>query len=108
MSNEFCQYDYGAVKNQRIYGQPEPPNYELSKITCPVYLYYSDNDDKSDPKDIARLEEYLGDLRLSHKIPNPMWTHMDFIFALEVKSQINDLVIKGCNENDNVNKIFQY
>jgi hypothetical protein len=43
-------FDYGYFENKRVYGQSAPPDYELSKITAPVFLHYSGNDWLSAPK----------------------------------------------------------
>lgn len=43
-SGNFGQFDYGIVKNKRIYGQITPPNYNISLITAPVALFYGEND----------------------------------------------------------------
>lgn len=43
-SGKFRQYDYGREKNMLIYNSPEPPDYDVTKITVPIYLFYSKND----------------------------------------------------------------
>jgi lysosomal acid lipase/cholesteryl ester hydrolase len=43
-SGRFCRFDYGQKKNEKLYGSLTPPDYELKKITAPVYLYYSTGD----------------------------------------------------------------
>lgn len=43
-SAKFRMYDYGFAKNLVKYGQMTPPEYDLSSVTAPVYLHYSDND----------------------------------------------------------------
>lgn len=43
-SGHFRQYDFGTLINLSKYRQLEPPDYSLSKVTCPVALYYSNND----------------------------------------------------------------
>jgi hypothetical protein len=40
----FGQFDFGEKKNMEKYGQSTPPQYNLSLVTSPVALYYSDND----------------------------------------------------------------
>ena len=40
----FQRYDYGKTKNQQLYGQPTPTDYDLSKVTCPVYIFWGQND----------------------------------------------------------------
>lgn len=31
-NKKFCKYDYGVKKNVEIYGQEEPPSYDLGSI----------------------------------------------------------------------------
>ena len=40
----FLHYNYGKKGNLQRYGQVEPLPYDLSQVTSPVYIYYSDND----------------------------------------------------------------
>lgn len=43
-SAQFRRFDYGWIENLIQYGSTSPPNYDLSKVTAPVALFYSDND----------------------------------------------------------------
>lgn len=43
-SGKFRKYDYGYVKNLLIYNSVEPPDYDLSKTTVPIALFYANND----------------------------------------------------------------
>lgn len=43
-SGKFAHYDHGKVKNQEIYGQDKPPEYNISALTVPVATYWSQND----------------------------------------------------------------
>ena len=43
-SGKFQQYDYGITGNKEKYNSLVPPKYDLSKITAPVHVYYSEND----------------------------------------------------------------
>lgn len=43
-TGKFRQYDYGLVGNLLRYRRINPPDYDLSKVTAPLALYYSDND----------------------------------------------------------------
>jgi lysosomal acid lipase/cholesteryl ester hydrolase len=43
-TGKFQQYDLGAKENQKVYNQSTPPEYDLAKITAPVYLFIADND----------------------------------------------------------------
>ncbi len=43
-SAEFSMYDFGSEDNMQIYGQPEPPSWEVEKVTAPVATYFGAND----------------------------------------------------------------
>ncbi len=43
-SGKFRMFDYGFFKNLNRYGKISPPDYKVSAITAPVFLYYSGND----------------------------------------------------------------
>ena len=49
IAGKFCHYDHGRRKNNEIYGQPEPPEYEINMTTAPVAVYWSENDWLADP-----------------------------------------------------------
>jgi len=38
------KFDYGRRENQKRYGSPLPPAYDLSLVTAPVYLFWAGND----------------------------------------------------------------
>ena len=48
IADRFCKYDYGARVNSQVYKSASPPDYNLERITAPVYLHYSANDWMSD------------------------------------------------------------
>jgi len=43
-SGKFRKYNYGKAENLIVYGQEEPPEYDVSKITAPVAFYWGQND----------------------------------------------------------------
>ena len=44
LSGLFCKYDFGETKNEQMYGQKNPPEYDIKAIKCPVVTYWGDND----------------------------------------------------------------
>lgn len=46
-SGIFRWFDYGIIKNKEYYHTRKPPIYNISKITAPVGLFYSENDQLS-------------------------------------------------------------
>lgn len=55
----FQPYDFGAEKNLIKYGQTKPPAYDLSKVTCPVYIFWGRKDKASAPEVINVKKEKL-------------------------------------------------
>lgn len=100
--NTFRQFDHGVEENIIRYGQPSPPDYQLDKITSPVYIYYSEYDEISTAEDIRKLASKLPNLILNHLVTSPNWTHMDFVVGLDIKRQINDLIVQFCLESDSL------
>ena len=46
----FNQYDHGWIGNLKRYGNINPPAYDLSKVTTPVYMFHGANDYLATPK----------------------------------------------------------
>lgn len=58
----FGQFDFGEKNNMEKYGQATPPQYNLSLVTSPVALYYSDNDRLS-PVQVRQVWLHFADLQ---------------------------------------------
>jgi len=43
--DDFLAFDYGREENLKRYGSTKPLRYDLSKVTVPVYLFWSGSDD---------------------------------------------------------------
>lgn len=57
-SQTVSKFDYGTDGNIIEYGQPTPPEYDLTQINTPTYLYWSRDDILADTQDI-RLINYI-------------------------------------------------
>ncbi|XP_063830435.1 lipase 3-like [Ostrinia nubilalis] len=79
-AHEFKMYDYGVQMNEKVYGKPQPPKYQLDKVSVPVALYYSEHDWLAHPKDVKRLERELP-IAMSKKIQEDYFSHGDFQFS---------------------------
>lgn len=90
----FQKYDYGRSKNIEVYGQETPPEYNVSRVTAPVGLFWSENDWFADPKDVRQLSERLPALTLNYKVPDPVFTHVDFTFGVHAKDLVYNAMMK--------------
>ncbi|KAH8249531.1 hypothetical protein KR032_010307 [Drosophila birchii] len=91
-SDRFCQFDYDAKENQRVYGRPTPPDYPLEKITAPVALYYGSNDFLAAVEDVQRLAKVL-----PHVVENHLyrkWNHMDMHWGISSRRTVMPRVLK--------------
>jgi len=65
----FCMFDYdSAAANTQHYGQPTPPNWQLSTLVPPSMIFYGGLDTMADPTDVQTI---------LNTIPTPV--HVDFI-----------------------------
>ncbi|XP_014293754.1 lipase 3 isoform X2 [Halyomorpha halys] len=93
----FRHFDFGVEKNLIVYGQKEPPNYELSNIRIPVVLFYSKADWLSTLEDVEELADALEhsnkDKLIRKKIELAHFNHLDFIWGSISKLNVfNDIL----------------
>ena len=41
---DLVAFNYGPEENLQRYGSTKPPRYDLSKVTVPVFIFWSEND----------------------------------------------------------------
>ncbi|XP_055902274.1 lipase 3-like [Eupeodes corollae] len=97
LSGKFRQFDYGFLRNIVVYGRFTPPEYNLSKVKVPIFLYYGDNDYLSHPVDVHRLMSYLPNLKKAFRVPDKDWNHLDYLWANNVKEMIFDKILENVN-----------
>lgn len=74
------------------------PDYDLSKIKIPTYLYTGENDVLADLKDVGRLKKELGEaLKEDYRVPFDKFNHGDFLFANDVVSLLYDKLLEDLN-----------
>lgn len=89
-SGRFQKYDWGKKGNMLKYGTEQPPEYDVSKIDLPVTLFWGANDWLTGKEDINRLEKLLPQLQASYKVLNPVFSHLDFLWATDARSLVYD------------------
>lgn len=95
LSNRFEMYDYGKLKNVLIYGSATPPEYDLSRVTAPVVMYYGLNDFLATPEDVNRLARKLPNLKRSVAVNDVLFNHLDFLIASDVRHLLYEPVMEG-------------
>ncbi|XP_064488889.1 gastric triacylglycerol lipase-like [Ornithodoros turicata] len=77
------KFDYGAETNMDVYGQEEPPEYNLDNVKTDVGLFWSKGDQFIPPEDVEELVADLGErVKKAVFIDDTFYTHADFAVAL--------------------------
>jgi len=98
-TGRFSMFDQGSEKENMIaYGSPTPPEYLLSMVSCPVVLYWADNDWLAHPTDVAVLADNLPNLVASYKVPFNTFNHLDFLWGKTADSLLYKPAIKIINQ----------
>jgi len=100
-SKRFCAFDY-KDRNQEIYGQDTPPDYDLGKVTAPVALYWGDNDWLAQQTDILRLITKLPNIvnGFGYEVPYEKWNHLDFIYGIDANIYVYEEMLKVMQEHE--------
>jgi pimeloyl-ACP methyl ester carboxylesterase len=85
-SGKFRQFDHGKEGNMKNYGTPEPPDYELTLITTPSFIYGGDRDGFVSPADLERLKNEMQNVK-KYKIV-PTYSHCDIIVGSRAKKDV--------------------
>jgi lysosomal acid lipase/cholesteryl ester hydrolase len=93
-SGRFMKFDYGLFGNLNKYGQLTAPDYDVSKITTPVALFWGENDIFADKRDVALLASRLRSLKSNYRVPYDLFTHLDFQWAVDAKTLVYDKLLE--------------
>ncbi|XP_053607761.1 lipase 3-like [Plodia interpunctella] len=105
----YQYFDYGSYYNVEVYGTETPPEYDLSKVTLPITLFWAKNDLLSSEGDVRALLEKLPDTTKSYLVPHPEFNHLDYLWAIDAPRLINDKVLSTLNESfENIPKFFNF
>ncbi|XP_075972022.1 lipase 3-like [Anticarsia gemmatalis] len=90
-SKNFQRFDYGSKMNQNVYSSPQPPVYDLSLVTAPLYIFTSESDWFSTSNDVETLRSKLPNVVQFVKYNASLdFTHLEFIYGARVNPLIND------------------
>ncbi|CAK9833104.1 Gastric triacylglycerol lipase [Anthophora retusa] len=91
----FRQFDYdNSKKNDQFYNSPEPPGYELNKVTAPVALFSSENDLLSTKMDIDLLKSKIGNVVYHNEVSIKSFSHYDFLWGTSSIQIIYEPILK--------------
>jgi lysosomal acid lipase/cholesteryl ester hydrolase len=98
----FRKYDYGEKKNPKYYdGSLVPPDYLIENITAPIYIFYGNGDKLIITKDVKMLSNALPSLEMMYEVNYTGWNHNDFVYAIDAKNLVYDIIISHMNDYRN-------
>ncbi|XP_018375756.1 PREDICTED: lipase 3-like [Trachymyrmex cornetzi] len=105
-TKKFQAYDNGYFGNYKKYGQMTPIMYDLKKITAPLALYYSVNDLLAPKSNVLEIYKQLPNVILLEENPYKLFTHLDFLWAIDGKTLLYDRLIKLLQGFDDQERII--
>uniref|UniRef100_A0A0N5A640 Lipase n=1 Tax=Parastrongyloides trichosuri TaxID=131310 RepID=A0A0N5A640_PARTI len=90
-------FDYRTeAENIKHYGQPTPPEYDITNINGDTYLYWGDIDWLADPTDIKmHLLSNLNPAILKGNYNYTDFNHIDFTWGLRAASEVYNVVLSN-------------
>ncbi|KAJ9595453.1 hypothetical protein L9F63_013364 [Diploptera punctata] len=98
-SGKFRQYDFGIVRNLIKYGNTKPPEYNFVHINSSVTLIVGPNDWLASLEDAGILYNSLPNPTEYYLVHHPEFNHFDFLWAIDVKTLVNNKVLEVLNHN---------
>lgn len=89
----FAMYDYGLLKNLKVYGQFKPPDFDLNLIpkSLPIWMGQGGNDALADMEDMQHtLEELQAKPQVLYLED---YGHVDFLLSVNAKQDVYDNMI---------------
>ncbi|XP_074286262.1 triacylglycerol lipase 1-like isoform X2 [Silene latifolia] len=93
----FAKYDYGMLKNMKVYGSFKPPTFDLSLIpeSLPLWMAYGGNDALADIIDVQHTIKELPCKKEVLYLEN--YGHVDFLLSITAKEDVYEHMIKFFN-----------
>jgi len=77
-TNKFGMFDWGKKTNKLLYGQNNPPDYDIRKVRSPVTLFYAKNDAIVSESSVDYLEKTLPNVKGKYVFGSKRTNHFDF------------------------------
>lgn len=88
-SNSLKYYDYeNDEENLKAYGKVSPPEYNLTKITAPISLHYSAEDNFMNTESVEKLGKKLPSFIGSFVVPAPKFNHIDYLTGIHARELV--------------------
>lgn len=87
-----------------VYGQEEPPAYNLTQVTAPTFFHYSFGDETATVQNAMTLKARLPNLVGESVVPRDDFSHVDFVYSSYVRKLLNEKIIHAMKKMDEKRK----
>ncbi|XP_031625879.1 lipase 3-like [Contarinia nasturtii] len=95
----FRQFDYENKRmNEKVYGRDTPPEYDLAKITAPINIFHSKDDDTSIYSNVIQLQSQLPNVKSRYVVPIVDFGHVDFLYSRYARNGLYNKLISTINK----------
>ncbi|CAG9769418.1 unnamed protein product [Ceutorhynchus assimilis] len=81
LPSTFRKYDYGPKGNVKLYGQTDPPHYNLSAVTAPSAFFSAPLDGMISLEDVYEAILNLPNTIYLYRIPFYRFNHIHYLFG---------------------------
>ncbi|KAF2353434.1 AB-hydrolase lipase domain [Trinorchestia longiramus] len=93
-SDGLQMFDFGEDRNQELYKQATPLEYDLSDTLCPTAVYWAFNDYLAPPEDVERMVSSLPNVTEKMLVGHETFNHFDFVYSNQARHLIHTDLIK--------------
>jgi len=93
-NQDFRKWDFGKNKNLEVYGVDPPPQYDLSKVTAPVAIYWGQNDWLVQEPDVYRFANAMPNLVKIQRVNHDKWNHVDFVWGIDADTLLYNPIME--------------
>lgn len=80
----FKKFDYGQTTNMQVYGQPTPPDYDLTRVPGPIAFFFGTEDRLSTPEDGDWLLSQIPKSSQAYVKRDLAAGHLTFLWGLDM------------------------
>jgi pimeloyl-ACP methyl ester carboxylesterase len=91
---DFRKWDFGKKGNLEVYGVDPPPQYDLSKVTAPVAIYWGQNDWLVQEPDVYRFANAMPNLVKIQRVNHDKWNHVDFVWGIDADTLLYNPIME--------------
>ncbi|XP_069360894.1 lipase 3-like [Maniola hyperantus] len=93
----FRRWNYNPLKNLWLYGNINPPNYDITLITADITMHYTVGDTLLHENDVLNMAAVIPNAK-ARRVARDSFSHFDFVIASDSRELVTDYIVEKLNE----------